>query len=90
MMTFTDGEKRTVLSVFGELLKMDYGELNKFLGSITIKEMQTLYLKLKYEDYCHRHHISFSDMKDEDFENAALEQSDEYFRWESEINGSND
>ncbi len=40
-------EVRTVIAVFSELEKMPYGELNKFLGSLTIKEMQELYRKLK-------------------------------------------
>lgn len=42
----TENEVRTVLSVFGELRKMKYGNLNTFLGSITINEMNELYSKL--------------------------------------------
>ena len=77
---FSDDETRTVLSVFNELMKMTYDELNKFLGSITIKETSTLYTKIRYRNYCRRHNIRFEDMTDDDFENAALEEIDEYYR----------
>ena len=46
----TKKEKALVVAVFGELLKKDYKELNCFLGSMTIKEMQDLYGKLKGRD----------------------------------------
>ena len=75
-MTLTANEKRTVLSVFDELCKKSYSELNMFLGSITIKEMQLLRLKLQYEDYCDRHGIQLEDMTDDDFEAAALEKAE--------------
>lgn len=39
-MKLTANEKRTVKAVFGELLKKPYSELNCFLGSLTIEEMQ--------------------------------------------------
>lgn len=49
-MNLTEKEMRTVIAVFEELVKMPYSELNKFLGSITIEEMQALYLKM-YSEY---------------------------------------
>ena len=70
----TENEKRTVLAVFDSLVKLDYGELNKFLGSITIMEMQSLYYKLHYEPYCIRHNIRYEDMTDDDFVDAYLEE----------------
>ena len=75
-MTLTANEKRTVLSVFDELCKMRYSDLNTFLGSITIKEMQLLRLKLAHEDFCDRHGIEFEDMTEEDFVTAALEKAE--------------
>ena len=72
-MTLTANEKRTVIAVFDELTKMPYGQLNTFLGSITINEMHELYRKMRYEDYCEKHGIRYEDMTDDDFEDAALE-----------------
>lgn len=69
----TREEKRTVLAVFTELLKMDYDKLNGFLGSLTIKEMQDLWHKLRYEDYCKKHGIDHRDMTDEDYIRAYEE-----------------
>ena len=46
-MNLTTKEKRTVKAVFAKLLEKPYYELNSFLGSITVDEMRTLYLKLK-------------------------------------------
>jgi hypothetical protein len=40
--TLQDDQVRTILSVFEELKKMKYEDLNKFLGSITINEMYAL------------------------------------------------
>lgn len=69
-MKLTANEKRTVKAVFGELLKKPYSELNCFLGSITIEEMQTLYSKLRYEQYCEDHGINYADMTEDDFISA--------------------
>lgn len=66
-MKLTADEKRTVKAVFGELLKKPYSELNCFLGSLTIKEMQRLYSKLRYEQYCDDHGIKYEDMIEDDF-----------------------
>lgn len=61
-MKLTVDEKRTVRAVLVELLKKPYWELNCFLGSLTIEEMRTLYLKLRYEEYCDERGIKFEDM----------------------------
>ena len=45
--TLNEKEVRTVLAVFEDLVKMPYCELNKMIGSITIKEMQDLNSKLR-------------------------------------------
>lgn len=34
-----ENQVRTILSVFGELERLPYDELNKYLGNITIEEM---------------------------------------------------
>ena len=72
----TKREKVLILGVFGELLKKPYGELNTFLGSSTIEEMQVLYGKLRYEDYCKAHGVRYKDMTAADFEMADLERRD--------------
>ena len=74
-MNLTTKEKRTVKAVFAKLLEKPYYELNSFLGSITIDEMETLYLKLKYEKYCEDHDIRFEDMTEIDFLYADDEMS---------------
>ena len=57
----TREEKRTVKAVFGELMKMDYHKLNLFLGSETIRDMEEMYNRLRYEPYCKRHGIRYED-----------------------------
>lgn len=37
------------------------------VGSITEEEIQKLYSKLKYEDYCIEHNINYEDMDEDDF-----------------------
>ncbi len=75
-MTLTLEEKRTVRAVFGELLRKPYGELNSYLGSVTIKEMRRLYSKLSYEDYCEERGIRYEDMTEEDFIDAHLRENE--------------
>ena len=70
----TDQEKRTVLAAFHELLKRPYDELNTFLGSLTISEMEKLYSKLKYEGYCKDHGITYEEMTEDDFIQAYEEE----------------
>ena len=69
-MTLSEKEKRVVLGVFGELMGRKYSELDTFLGSETIKEMQTLYSKLQYEEYCKRRGITYEEMTEDDFVDA--------------------
>lgn len=69
-MTLTKKEKRVVLAVFDELNKKRDAELNMYLGSETIKEMRTLYDKLRYEEYCERRGITYEEMTEEDFIDA--------------------
>ena len=78
-MKLTANEKRTVKAVFGELLKKSYSELNGFLGSITIEEMQKLYSKLRYEQFCDERGINYEDMTEDDFILAEEEIANEHF-----------
>ena len=73
-MILSEKEKRVVLGVFGELIGRKYAELDTFLGSETIKEMQTLYSKLRYEGYCERRGIAYEEMTEDDFIEAELER----------------
>ena len=54
----SEDQARTVIAVFGELKKMKYSDLNTFLGSITIEEMNDLYFRLhkKYFPEKYRSH----------------------------------
>lgn len=75
-MTLTWEEKRTVRDVFGEMLRKPYDELNSYLGLVTIKEMQRLYNKLSYEDYCEERGIRYEDMTEDDFIDAHLRENE--------------
>ena len=68
----TDREKRVVISVFHELDKLPYKELNRILGSMTIKEMHNLLMKLETEEFCKARGLKFDDMTDDDFDDYAL------------------
>ena len=46
-LALNEREVRTVLSVFTELKKKSYDELNCFLGSLTIEEMYSLETMLR-------------------------------------------
>ena len=70
----TREEKRTVKAVFGELMKMDYHKLTLFLGSETIRDMEEMYNRLRYEPYCKRHGIRYEDMTNDDYEMAYAEE----------------
>ena len=61
------------------MLKKPYSELNCFLGSITIKEMQKLYSKLRYEQYCDDRGIKYEDMTEDDFISAEEDRANEYY-----------
>lgn len=69
-MTLTKKEKKVVLAVFSALLGRKYHELNTFLGTETINEMQVLCSKLQYEEYCERRGITYEEMTEEDFIDA--------------------
>lgn len=69
-MTLTKKEKRVVLAVFSALLGRKYHELNTFLGTETINEMQVLCSKLQHEEYCERRGITYEEMTEEDFIDA--------------------
>ena len=83
-MKLTADEKRTVRAVFAELLKKPYSELNCYLGSLTIEEMQKLYSKLRYEEYCDERGIKYDDMTDDDFIAAEEERTSRYCEDEEE------
>lgn len=72
----TAHEKNVVMAVFSTLLEMGYSELNTFMGSITIKEMSDLYHRLKYEDYCQKHGLTYEEMTENDFCQAFEEECD--------------
>lgn len=75
-MNLTEAEVRTVLAVFSDCLRLKYSELNRFIGSEAIQNMQKLHSKLSHRDYCERHNIRFEDMTDEDFMQAYFERMD--------------
>ena len=74
----TAEEKRVVLAVFGSLVYRNDEDLNRFLGSETIREMQQMYLRLKYEGYCEKHGIKYEDMTVDDFVQAYDEEHPVY------------
>ena len=76
-MELTDRERDLVCGILGELLGQQYKTLNQFLGSETIKEMQTLHSKMYWDDYCKRHGIKYEDMDDFDFERAYREMRED-------------
>ena len=75
----TDRDKRLVLTVFHELDKLPYRQLNTILGSLTIKEMHNFLMKLETEEFCKIRGLKFDDMTDDDFEDYAL--------WKAEKDG---
>lgn len=71
-------DKEVMAAVLDALFEsgLRYEDLNKFMGSVTIKEAHELHLKMKYADYCKRNGLkSYKQMTDEDFEAYALEQA---------------
>lgn len=67
-MILTNKEVRTLKAVLYDLVTtfQDY-ELNRFMGSETIKDMKALQQKLHYYDYCQEHGITYEDMTEDDF-----------------------
>lgn len=76
MINFTEKEYRTIEAVFDSLAHLDWDEANKFLGSMTIKEMLVLNNKMRYDGYCKRHGISYEEMTEDDFIDVALEDAE--------------
>ena len=67
-MELTYKEVRTLKAVLSDLVTtfQDY-ELNRFMGSETIKDMKALQQKFHYYDYCQEHGIAYEDMTEDDF-----------------------
>lgn len=70
-MTLTENEKKTIMAVFWDCMCRQ--DLSYWMGSITQQEMSKLYHKLKYEDYCKNHYITYEEMTEEDFIQAEME-----------------
>lgn len=79
MYQFTENEARTVLAVFGSLIRKSDRELNSFLGSLTMEEMKRLYWKLHYNPYCEKYEIKYEDMTEDDFIRAWEEEEAKRF-----------
>lgn len=78
MMEITEREVRTLKAVLYDLVTtfQDY-ELNRFMGSETIKDMKALQQKLYYYDYCQEHGIAYEDMTEDDF----MQEYEERMSW---------
>lgn len=67
-MELTNREVKTLKAVLYDLvITFTDEEMNKFMGSETIKEMKALQQKLYYSDYCEEHGIRYEDMTEDDF-----------------------
>lgn len=67
-MELTNREVKTLKAVLYDLVTtFTDDEMNKFMGSETIKEMKALQQKLYYSDYCEEHGIKYEDMTEDDF-----------------------
>lgn len=67
-MELTNKEIKTLRAVLYDLTTtFTDDEMNKFMGSETIKEMKALQQKLYYSDYCEEHGITYEDMTEDDF-----------------------
>lgn len=67
-MELTNREVKTLKAVLYDLVTtFTDDEMNKFMGSETIKEMKALQQKLYYSDYCEEHGIRYEDMTEDDF-----------------------
>ena len=63
----TTHEKNIVMAVFGALIEKSYSSLNTFLGSVTIREMVSMYHRLQYEDLCREYGKDYDDMTSDDW-----------------------
>ena len=77
-MILTNKEVRTLKAVLSDLVTtfQDY-ELNRFMGSETIKDMKVLQQKFHYYDYCQEHGITYEDMTIDDF----IQEYEERMGW---------
>lgn len=66
----TEQEMTICKGILFELLTMPTVELHKQFGSMTIKDMQSIYSKLRYRNWCNQHNIKYEDMTDSDYLNA--------------------
>lgn len=67
-MELTNREVKMLKAVLYDLVTtFTDDEMNKFMGSETIKEMKALQQKLYYSDYCEEHGIRYEDMTEDDF-----------------------
>lgn len=73
-MTFTEREINVIAAVMLELSRMHDDDLNRIIGSETIKDVHKLSSKLYHREYCDKHGIRFEDMTDADFEQAYFER----------------
>lgn len=71
----TSKEKDLVYVILDELCRMNYRELNRIFGSLTIEEIRELHHKMHYADYCKRHGIRLKDMTDDDYARAYFEEN---------------
>ena len=75
-MELSKSEKKMLCGVLAEVLSHT-DELHKRFGSITIEEMDKLYWKLKFSDYCARHNINYEDMTEDDYMRYYYEENEE-------------
>ena len=72
--TINENERKTMVAVFKELMKKPYNELNTFLGSETIEQMQAMAFKWEHAPYARKHDKHVSQMNDADFEQEYAEK----------------
>lgn len=77
-MELTNKEVKTLKAVLYDLVTtFQDDELNRFMGSETIKDMKVLQQKLHYYDYCKAHGIAYEDMTEDDF----IQEYEERIGW---------
>lgn len=73
--TLTSEENKTVLAVLTDLqMNFTEAELNRFIGSETLKEMARIRGKLRYEWYYDKYGVPYEEMDEDDFERAYFEE----------------
>lgn len=66
-MTLTAREATMLLGILEDLQRKPMNELNKWMGSQTIKQMGELAHRMRYNDYCVEHHMSVDEMTEDDY-----------------------